>query len=70
MSSCTAERDKDLKLLEASADTGGKRIIPKGIDADDEDDDDLSDEDSDDEVCRSCAIEYCQRPELQLSCSC
>ena len=53
MRPAAAERDKDLKLLEASgADGGGgKMLIPKAQDADDEDDDDdSSDDDSDDEV--------------------
>lgn len=48
---CAAERDKDLKLLEASAEGGGKALIPKALDADDEEEEDeSSDDDSDDEV--------------------
>lgn len=43
-----------MKLLEAGESEGGKHLIPKAIDADDEDDNDAStDNDSDDEVCRT-----------------
>ena len=42
-----AERKNDLKLLEAGQSEGGKSLIPKAIDADDDDGEDTSDEESD-----------------------
>ncbi len=42
-----AERNNDLKLLEAAEKDKGKSLIPRAADADDEDDADSSDDDSD-----------------------
>ena len=45
-----AERKNDLKLLEAGEQTGGKSLIPRAADADDEAEGESSDDDSDDEA--------------------
>lgn len=44
---CAAERNSDLKLLEAGQNEAGKSLVPKAIDADDDDGEASSDDDSD-----------------------
>lgn len=42
-----------MKLLEAGQNEAGKSLVPKAIDADDDDGDASSDEDSDEVVCKT-----------------
>lgn len=56
-----------MKLLEAGETEGGKHLIPKAIDADDEDDvDDSSDDESDDEVADLTFPQFLLRNRLAL----